>query len=218
MDILDRIDQLRRLILDQIVLAAKAGNTAALNNNNRKLQELEAIRNRVVEIEAKITSFPENSTSIELEADGSTLQTRVQPNKYITRRDNLRRAENYRTVFINDCRNKGIRLSKERGKRLFKLENKGIIGITFSVDHGDKWFLGLPTIKYYALVFICEKEQKTLRFIIPQNFFSIYNKYFSSSGYEYKFYISHIHGEYYMVLPDAGAQKITQYLDNFNAL
>jgi len=171
MSIKDEIEALKIKALHMIGEAAKRGDTRIIVGATRIVQESErlikAFDDLVTEMGGLAMDFEslEHSTGV----DNSTSNgTKTSPRM----RGRLRKE-----AFINDLQEQEIRLSFSKDSILLT-EGGERVGVAYSSEHQPgRWWLGIKTDSYKAIVLICERDSGGIvRLVLPGDFWDSHVK------------------------------------------
>ena len=103
----------------------------------------------------------------------------------------------------------------------YKVNNRNSIGIAYSSENRkNRWFLGLPHENIDTIVLLCErKNSQILSFVFSKDFYDkIKNLMSTDDNGQSKYNINLRNGEYQLMIPHRGHEKINIFLDNFDSL
>lgn len=122
-----------------------------------------------------------------------------------------------RAEFLNSLTKQGLLLKPYKGVVYQNPNTVGLVGIAFSSDNGNTWFLGLPDYNYETVVLLCENtDDDVIPFIIPQEqYVSITNSLSRSKG-QVKFNIRYSNGKY-LLNTKSGDYLLNSYIDNISS-
>jgi len=211
MDLKSRIAQLKEEKLALISDAAKGGQTQVVISESRNIEEIERLQKRLREIEVSLENInkktcPEPSAILDLE--GGEVSGK-------------KRGRNKRDDFVERIKELGIQCRLVKGQ-IYKVNNRALMGIAYSSERksGNRWFLGLPSENYEAIVLLCENKSRELEhFILPKDFINAHQDTFSrDENNQIKFNVCLKNGEYQLKIPRGDHVSINEYRDSFENL
>lgn len=120
-----------------------------------------------------------------------------------------------REEFLANLKRKGVTLKPYRGVIYKNERNDGLVGIAYSSDNGNSWFLGLPDQDYDSVVLLCEKDgNKFDAIILPKDFYSDHAKTLSRSKGHVKFNLRKTLNEIHLYTR-SGSLKISTFVNNY---
>lgn len=208
MDMVGRILLLKKVKKNDIEAALKNNRTDILKMAVNDLERLEQLERQYNEITTAVSSFEKKSHD-----NNDEFRDIYKSPKQIGKHE--------RMMFIKEASKRGKILTEERGP-LCRNISGGLIGIAYASERNpNRWFLGLPKKAYHNIVFICKSStEKTIYFILPRNFYEIYQSEFQidNKQTQFKFNISLKKNGRYILATKSKTVEINNYIDKFDNL
>ena len=210
-----KIEEVKELILSEILEATKSNDTLKIVNLSKILEELEYVSSKFEILDKNLSSIINNLKRKDPKMD--TLEAKPKFNSPLSAKAIGKiRLQN----FLTDVEKHNIHLKQLKG-RIYENLSKDQIGIASASLLNDKWFLGLKGSGYKdngydVIVLLCEKEDgSVINFILGKDFVKkVFNELSIDKVGQVKFNVSYKYGHYFL----NGTHKLDSTIDNFNNL
>lgn len=123
-----------------------------------------------------------------------------------------------RSDFLNKLDKIGVRLKQHKGVIYSEPNTSGLIGISFSGEQGDSWFLGLPKEHYKTIVLLCSnKDDGYDAIILPEEFCRQIINHLSSSHNQFKFSVRKHKDDDLTLYTKIGNFSVKKFVNNYEA-
>jgi len=217
MDIRDKLNELIKKTLSRIQESAGKSEIDRVQNFSYMLTQARYISQNLDELENKLEKLETEFLLTSKKAENVPNESIIDPtaSELESNLSAKAKAKIKRTEFIKELRRRGINLEPFKGVVYRNIKNDGLIGIAYSCDNGDSWFLGLPDKIYETVVLLCDKESgNTNVIILPKDFYSKHKDNLSKSNGQMKFNVR-FSDEKLVLYTRAGNVSVEKYLNNF---
>lgn len=223
MNTTEKINNFTNDVLEAMTEAIKDKDLDKVNILNYLVSQAQLLTRHLKEIEAKLIYLIKEFNNLDnskvkkelplqnIKIDSSQTSTIELTQKAAARAN----AKIKRDEFLNKLRQEGTTLKQHRGVIYKNPKSGGLVGITYSSNNGNSWFLGLPDYQYDVVVLLCENKN-TDAIIIPKEFYSQLSPKMSRSRGYVKFNLHNSLGKYYLYTKK-GNEPIDEFVNNFNA-
>lgn len=212
-----KINYLKTDVLDNIKKFADKGNLQDLQKFTEFLPKIQLLLNNLDDIDLKVNLLERNIHDvINPPKNGVTKITALYEfqDHDLNSRDI---AKIKRNEFISKLAEKGVEVVQYKGVTYRIKKTSKLMGVAFSGEKSDSWFLGLPELDLKTIVLLCMKDDNDVyTFILPESFCDDYLKNLSRSNGQLKFSLRKKHDEF-LLYTKIGNVPVKKYLDNYSA-
>jgi hypothetical protein len=228
MELEERIGRLKTKHLKKLEQAARTGDTAAIVRSAAIVEQIESLHKQIAEAKNSLLALEHDQlvppmTRQRSDAIGveRAAFTKVAENISSQTLGAKLLGKKRRLDFLGYAREKGVSLVLDRGIR-YRKGNK-LVGIASASERiSNRWFLGLPSDNYAAIVLLCEPKNANgscVRFILGRELYSSIEKLLTKDvNGQLKVNVSKEYQNYFLKVPRREEINIDSCIDSFESL
>jgi hypothetical protein len=214
---LENIDKLYDSIIEELKKLKDSSRDEIVLKYSRLLSKIIILKNQIEDIERRKTDLVkefENVISNLTDKDQEKVESLIVPLSTETSSRELAKLK--RKEFLNNLERKGVRLEQFKGVIYKNINNSGLVGIAYSGEKYQSWFLGLPIENYKVIVLLCSAEDNKMHnIILPEDFCSMYVDHLSRSHGQLKFSVRQGKNDF-ILYTKLGNVSIKQYVNVYS--